>query len=67
MVFIEKVSQSQGLKKIKDNKSEEKIKSQKLDKMDLMGPLRKKYEWFFTAQEQEKVFQDAAKGMKPNN
>lgn len=49
LVFIEKVSQSQGLKKIKDNKSEEKIKSQKLDKMDLMGPLRKKYEWFFTA------------------
>jgi hypothetical protein len=46
LVFIEKISQSQGVRKAK-REAEDKIKSKKTDKIDFMGPLRKKYPWFF--------------------
>ncbi len=47
-MLIEKMSVSEGLKRTKDKRIEEKIKANgAAEKIDLMAPFRTKYHWYF--------------------
>eukprot|EP00347_Sterkiella_histriomuscorum_P013365 403364992 len=50
-MFIEKIAMSEGLKRNKS--SSQKIKTQQLEKLDIMQFFRKKYEWYFKIKNQQ--------------
>lgn len=48
LMLIEKMSVSEGLKRTKDKKMEDKIKANgAAEKIDIMAPFRTKYHWYF--------------------
>jgi hypothetical protein len=53
-MLIEKMSVSEGLKRMKDKRHEDKIKAMgAVEKIDLMMPFRRKYHWYYEQREKE--------------
>jgi hypothetical protein len=54
LLLIERMSVSEGLKRMKDKRNEDKIKSMgAIEKIDLMAPFRRKYVGYFELRERE--------------
>lgn len=47
LLLIEKISSSEGVKKARQKKVEDKIKTMPVERIDIMGPFRKKYSWYY--------------------
>lgn len=53
-MLIEKMSVGDGVRKMKDKRTEDKIKSiGAIEKIDLMAPFRRKYAWYFEIRDKE--------------
>lgn len=54
IMLIEKMSVSEGIKRMKEKRAEDKIKSMgAVEKLDLLAFFRKKYSWYFEMLEQQ--------------
>jgi len=52
MLFIEKLSQAEGLKRNKAKEAGQSIKSNSLERLKLMEFFHKKYKWYFEKRQQ---------------
>jgi hypothetical protein len=54
LMLIEKMAVSDGLRRMKDKKFEDHIKTMgAVEKLDLMHPFRKRYQWYFEMREHQ--------------
>lgn len=52
-MMIEKMALADGLKRCKDKRIEDKIKTRPIEKLDIMAIFRRKYQWYFEARGNE--------------